>query len=111
MLQEKELKNTSAGQFARAAAIDAHRYSDECRMAFNARQQSIAQSFRDLVEMAYTGVEREPNYRKTMAVIKVHRGSVVRDRSIAREIDAICLERGYVKVRTATGMLFRIPKR
>lgn len=111
MLQEKELKNMSAGQFARAAAIDAKRYSDECRMAFSPQKQAQAQSFRDLVELAYTGVEREPNYRKTMAVIKVHRGAVVRDRSIAREIDVICQERGYVKMRTATGTLFRIPKK
>jgi len=110
MLQEKELKNTGAGQFSRAAAIDAKRYSDECRQAFSPKQQAQAQSFRDLVELAYTGVESEPNYRKTMAVIKVHRGAVVRDRAIARELDAICQERGYVKVRTATGTLYRIPK-
>ena len=107
MIQEKELKTKSAGYFAWAAACDATRYSDECRMAYTPSQRARAETFRDLVEMAYTNVRAEPTYRKKFVVIKVEHGEV-RDRKMAREIDAIVVERNYQKTRTAQGFNFRI---
>ena len=108
MLQEKELKTHNAGYFARAAAIDAERYSDECRMVYTPASRAQAETFRDLVELAYAGVRKEPTYRKRFVVIKCE-GYLVRDRRIAKEIDAICAERHYEKVRSAQGISFRIP--
>jgi len=107
MLQEKELKTQSAGMYAWAAAKDAERYSDECRVVYTPSQRARAETFRDLVEMAYTNVRPEPTYRKKFVVIKVEHGQV-RDRKMAREIDAIVAERGYEKTRTAQGFNFRI---
>lgn len=107
MLQEKELNTRSAGNFAWAAAKDAERYSDECRVRYTPKDRARAETFRDLVEMAYTNVRAEPTYRKTFIVIKVENGQV-RDRKWAREIDAICVERNYDKTRTAQGFNFRI---
>ena len=107
MLQEKELKTQAAGVYAWAAARDAERYSDECRLIYTSAQRARAETFRDLVEMAYTNVRSEPTYRKKFIVIKVENGKV-RDRRLAQEIDAIVAERGYEKTRTAQGFNFRI---
>lgn len=107
MIQEKELNTQAAGKFAWAAAKDAHRYSDECRMIYTSAQRARAETFRDLVEMAYTNVRAEPTYRKKFVVIKVEHGQV-RDRRAAREIDLIVAERGYQKTYTPQGFNFRI---
>lgn len=104
----RDLDSQPAGQYAWAAARDAQRYSDECRMLYSGKRRAQIDSFRTLVEMAYTRVRAEPTYRKNFAVIKIENGSV-RDRRMAREIDAICDERGYQKVRTAQALSFRIP--
>jgi hypothetical protein len=107
MIQEKELNSRAAGVYAWAAAQDAHRYSDECRMRYTPAQRARAETFRDLVEMAYTNVRAEPTYRKKFIVVKVEHGQV-RDRKMAREIDAIVAERNYEKTFTPQGFNFRI---
>lgn len=107
MLKEKDLASQSAGQYAWAAAIRANQYSDQCRMLYTPSQRSAAERFRDVVELAYTNVRKEVTYRKTFIVVKCENGEV-RDRKFAREIDAICEERGYQKTRTAQGFNFRI---
>ena len=103
-----DLDSQPAGAFAWAAARDAERYSDECRMLYSSKKRCQIESFLGLVEMAYTRVRPEPTYRKNFAVVKIENG-LVRDRRMAREIDAICDERGYQKVRTAQALSFRIP--
>jgi hypothetical protein len=107
MLQEKELKTHAAGMYAWAAARDAERYSDECRMRYTSAQRARAESFRDIVELAYTNVRKEPTYRKKFVVVKIENGQV-RDRKMAREIDLIVQERGYEKTVTAQGINFRV---
>jgi len=107
MIKEKELNSRAAGVYAWAAAQDAHRYSDECRMLYTSAQRARAETFKDLVEMAYTNVRAEPTYRKKFVVIKVEHGRV-RDRKMAQEIDAIVAERNYEKTVTAQGFNFRI---
>lgn len=104
----QELDSQPAGQYAWAAARDAQRYSDECRMLYSGQKRARVETFLSLVQMAYTGVRPEPTYRKNFAVIKIERG-VVRDRRMVREIDTICDERGYQKVRTAQALCYRIP--
>lgn len=108
MPKEKELDSLPAGQYAWAAARDAHRYSDECRMLYSGQKRARIETFLSLVAMAYTGVREEPTYRKNFAVVKIENG-LVRDRKMAREIDTICDERGYQKVRTAQALSIRIP--
>lgn len=109
MLKEKELKTQAAGFFAWAASKDATRYSDDCRQLYTSAQRARAETFMDIVRMGYTNVRVEPTYRKKFVVVKVENG-IVRDRSVAREIDAICEERGYEKVRTAQALSFRLPR-
>lgn len=108
MLKIRDLDSQPAGAYAWAAARDAQRYSDECRMLYSGKRRAQIESFLSLVEMAYTGVRSEPTYRKKFAVIKIENG-MVRDRRMAREIDTICEERGYQKIRTAQALSIRIP--
>jgi len=107
MINEKELNSRAAGVYAWAAAQDAERYSDECRMRYTPAQRARAETFKDLVEMAYTNVRDKLTYRKKFVVVKVEHGHV-RDRKMAQEIDAIVAERNYEKTFTPQGFNFRI---
>ena len=109
MLNEKDLANKPAGRCAYAAALDASRYSDECRMTFTPSQRAYIETFRDILVLAYTGDKVFINFRKKMISIKITNPQV-RDRKIVREVDEICAERGYVKARSEQGLLYRIPK-
>ena len=108
-MKERELDTPSAGHFAWAAARDADRYSDECRMLYTAAERAKAETFMDLLKWAYAADKFYLTYRKGFVSIKMV-GSIVRERRYVREIDSICEERGYDKVRTQQGLTFRIPK-
>ena len=109
MLNDKDLNNKPAGRFAFAAAKDANRYSDECRMTFTPSQRAYAETFRDILVLAYSAEEVFVNFRKTIISIKLTKPQV-RDRKVVRELDAICAERGYVKARSEQGLLYKLPK-
>jgi hypothetical protein len=110
MLKERDLDNKPAGRFAYAAAIDADRYSDECRVRFSPQERAQIETFKDIVTLAYSSENCFVNFRKTMAVIKLV-NPLVRDRQMLRELDEICVERGYEKVRSAQGLLIRMPRK
>lgn len=90
------------------AARDADRYSEECRMLYTAREQATAETFKDLVELAYGG-RIYLTYRITFASVKID-SPMVRDRVFLKELEALCEERGYEKVRTAQGISYRMPR-
>lgn len=98
--------DTKPAQTSWIAALDAGRYSDECRMRYTARQQAHAETFRDLVELAYSG-RIYLTYRKTFTAVKVDQPQV-RDRAFLKSLEALCEERGYQKIRTAQGITYRI---
>lgn len=106
MLQEKELNTRSAGRYAYAAAIDANRYSDECRMRYNGAERARVDTFVDLVNMAYSA-RVFTNYRKKWVQVYL-KDVIVRDRKWARELDHIIAERDYEKVRTESGVTIRM---
>lgn len=109
ILKEKQLETRNAGSHAWAAAQDAGRYSDECRATYSNSDRAKAEVFMDLVRWAYAGKNFYLTYRKGFISIKLT-DPIVRERKYAREIDAICHERGYEKVRTPQGLTFRMPK-
>lgn len=109
MLKEKDLQTNAAGYFAYAAAIDANRYSDECRMLYTPRQRAQAETLKDVVVMAYSAQKLYVTYRKKFIAIKLT-GAIVRDRRVVRELEALCEERGYEKTRSAQGIAYRIPR-
>ena len=106
MLQEKELNTRSAGRYAYAAAIDANRYSDECRMLYNGAERARVDTFVDLVNMAYSA-RVFTNYRKKWVQIYL-KDVIVRDRKWARELDNIIAERNYEKARSESGVTIRM---
>lgn len=108
-MKARELDTPSAGNFAWAAAQDAGRYSDECRMLYSPQQRAKAETFMDLIKWAYGAKTFYLTYRKGFISIKLA-GPIVRERRYVREIDAICEERGYDKVRTQQGLTFRMPR-
>jgi hypothetical protein len=107
MLKEKELNTRGAGNFAWAAGRNASAYSDECRVRYTPSQRARAETFVDIVRLGYVSKDIFINYRKKFVQIYVQAGEV-KDRKLAREIDLICEERNYEKVRTEQGVSFRI---
>lgn len=107
MVEEKQLNTHSAGRYAWAAARDANRYSDECRMLYTNTQRARAESFNRMVDMAYTNVRPEPTYRKTFVVVKIENGQV-RDRGYAKMVEDEAAEQGYEKTVSPQGTNFRI---
>ena len=108
-MEEKQLNTQGAGVFARFAAIRANKYSDECRHLWTAKQQAQAETFKDIIGLAYSAKRTFLNYRRTMMVIKLE-NAIMRDRKMVRELEALCEERGYEKVRTNTGLEYCIPR-
>lgn len=109
MLVVKDIDTKPAGRYAFAAAKDAERYSDECRAVYDSRQRAAAETFRDVVVMAYSGKSIYVTYRKRFIAVKID-APVLRNRHIRNEVDAICSERGYETVRSTQGITFRIPR-
>ena len=108
-MKARDLDTQDAGQFAWAAARDAGRYSDECRMTYTSQQRARAETFLDLVKWAYTGRQFYVTYRKRFITVKVEQPRQIRA-DYAREIQAICQDRGYDIVRTAQGLSWRMPR-
>jgi hypothetical protein len=110
MKDEKELNAQPAGQYATSARLRAGSYSDKYRITYTGHERARIETMVDIVRMAYVVDTSYLNFRKTMAVIKLV-GAQVRDRLEARALEAICEERGYKRVRTAQGLLIRMPRK
>jgi hypothetical protein len=110
MKDEKELNAPAAGQYANAARLRAGSYSDQYRITYTARERARIETMTDIVQMAYRADTSYLNFRKTMAVIKLV-GAQIRSRQEVRDLEAICEERGYERVRTAQGLLIRMPRK
>jgi hypothetical protein len=89
------------------AARDAQRYSDQCRVIWSASDRARAETFRDILALARTGVRTEITYRKGFMVVKAER-SEVRDRRVLKEVEALAAERGYLRVVTPQAISYRI---
>lgn len=106
-LNIKVIDTKSAGRYAYAAAINASRYSDECRMLYTNSQRAKAETFLDVVCAAYSGRNAYITYRKSYMTVKVD-APTLRDRHMRDVLDAICAERGYQKVVSAQGITYRM---
>jgi hypothetical protein len=105
-MKARSLNNEDAGTNARAAAIRARIYSDECRMRWGAGKRNEAQTFLHCAQAAFTGVRDEPTYRKTFITIRID--GRCRNREAAKTLDLIAQERGYDKVQTPQTLIYRI---
>ena len=105
-MKARTLKYRDADENAQLAAIRATIYSDNCRMLWSASDRARADSFIDCAAAAYTGVRKEPTFRKSWMAVKIE--GHVRDRIMARMLDEIAQERGYEKIRTEQGITYRL---
>jgi len=105
-MKARQLNNEDAGLNARAAAIRASIYSDECRARWGAGKRSEAQTFIDCAQAAFTMVRDEPTYRKTFITVRID--GRCKNREAAKTLDLIAQERGYEKVQTPQTLIYRI---
>jgi hypothetical protein len=106
-LNVKSIETKSAGAYAYAAAMNATLYSDQCRMLYTNSQRAKAETFLDIVCAAYSARKAYITYRKSFMTIKVD-APTLRDRHARNVLDTICTERGYQKVVSAQGIIYRM---
>lgn len=109
MLNEKELECRAAIGYAAAAAMDAERRNREIASTYSEKQRAKAQTALDLIDTAYSYSRIWKNFRQKFIAIKIE-SPVARSRKMVREMDDIFESRGYSKVRTAQGIVYRIPR-
>ena len=102
------IDTVDAGTNARGAAINARITSDLNRARFTAAERARAETFADVLRMAYCDDVRI-NFRKTMITLKVMSG-MIRDKWAAKQVLAICKERGYNVRASKQGINFNITK-
>jgi len=109
-LQEHEIKTQSAANYGWAAVIDADRCSREHVGRYTPKQQSTAETLKDLIELGYYNTGVFVNYRKTFVAVKIA-DPKVRNKQVAKELDELFAERGYEKVTSNQGIIVRLFKK
>jgi hypothetical protein len=104
----KELDTKDAGQFARAAAMDAQRQNSNNKSTYSQDQIRRALTVRDLLDSAFSYKTLYINYRKRFIAVKAE-GARARD-SMAREVVSLFETNGYCVAQTAQGVIVRIAR-
>ena len=104
----KELDTKDAGQFARAAAMDAQRRNSNNKSHYTQEQIRRALTVRDLLDSAFSYKTLYINYRKKFIAVKAE-GARAKD-SMAKEVVALFESNGYTVASTPQGLLVRIAK-
>lgn len=109
MLQEKDLKTVGAGFNALGAAINAELRNREAASTYTSAQRAAAQTVIDIMDLCYNYTNTFKNFRKTFIAVKLENAQV-RDKKLAKQVDAILEAKGYVKVKTPQGLVVRMPR-
>ena len=104
----KELETKAAGQFARAAAIDAQRKNSNNKSHYTQEQVRTALTVRDLLDSAFSYKSLYINYRKKFIAVKAE-GARAKD-AMARDVVRLFESNGYTVAQTPQGLLVRIAK-
>ena len=104
----KQINTVDAGENKQGARLNAFFTSRSNRARFTAAEQARAETFADVVRLAYAG-EVIVNFRKTMATIKVM-NKLIRDKRAAETLLQICKERGYKMRVSEQGINFNLQK-
>jgi len=104
MLHYKDADENRVG-----ARLNAYYSSKEHRHRYTAREQSRAETVKDLLELAYRGTVYV-NFRKQFIAIKLAAGALKRDRYYVEQFELFVKESGYKVVTTAQGTIIRIPR-
>ena len=106
-MQEKE-SNVHSSMRPWWSIADAAKQNQENRRRFSAKQLAAADTFADCLKLAYAG-NTYINYRAKFIAIKIER-PITKDRFYKEMIEATCREKGFEKVRTKQGIIYRMPK-
>jgi hypothetical protein len=104
----KELDTKDAGQFARAAAMDAQRQNSNNKSTYSQEQIRKALTVRDLLDSAFSYQSLYINYRKKFIAIKAE-GARAKDR-MAKEVVDLFESNGYCVASTPQGVIVRIAR-
>ena len=104
----KELDTKDAGQFARAAAMDAQRRNSNNKSHYTQEQVRQALTVRDLLDSAFSYKTLYINYRKKFIAVKAE-GARAKD-AMARDVVRLFESNGYCVAQTPQGLLVRIAK-
>ena len=104
----KELETKAAGQFARAAAMDAQRKNSNNKSHYTQEQIRKALTVRDLLDSAFSYKNLYINYRARFIAVKAE-GARAKDR-MAQEVVALFESNGYTVASTPQGVIVRIAK-
>ena len=102
----KELDTKEAGQFARAAVLDAQRRNTNNKSLYTQEQIRKALSVRDLLDSAFSYNSLYINYRKKFIAVKVE-GARSRD-TMSKKIIELFEQLGYSVVATQQGIIVRL---
>ena len=91
------------------ARKDAENKSKRNAAGFTAIQKGLAESTADLIQSAYNYKALYTNFRQKFISIKVAEPRT-RDRDSVMSLDRLFSDRGYRKVLTPQGIIFRIPR-
>ena len=103
------LKYVTAEENAQGAAIRARYYNDSYKHTYTPKQQAQAQTFCDILKLAYSG-DVYVNYRKQFIAVKLAKNAYKRDKHFARELELLVAERKYKIAITAQGTIYRIAR-
>ena len=104
----KELDTKDAGQFARAAAMDAQRRNSNNKSHYTQEQIRRALTVRDLLDSAFSYKTLYINYRAKFIAVKAE-GARAKDR-MAKEVVALFESNGYTVAATPQGVIVRIAR-
>jgi hypothetical protein len=104
MLQYKDADANKIG-----ARLNAYYSSKEHKHTYTAREQSRAETVKDLLELAYKGTVYV-NFRKQFIAIKLAAGALKRDNYFAKQFELYVKESNYKVVTTAQGTIIRIAR-
>jgi hypothetical protein len=104
----KELDTKDAGQFARAAAMDAQRRNSNNKSHYTQEQIRRALTVRDLLDSAFSYKTLYINYRAKFIAVKAE-GARAKD-AMAKEVVALFESNGYTVAATSQGVIVRIAR-
>ncbi len=104
----KELDSKDAGQFARAAAMDAQRQNSNNKSTYSQDQIRRALTVRDLLDSAFSYRSLYINYRKRFIAVKAD-GARAKD-AMAKQVVELFETNGYIVASTPQGVIVRIAR-
>lgn len=108
MMKEKDIA-TGTAPCGWYAAVDAQRRNTNNMSIYTEAQRGLALRAKDLIDLAYQCQAVHINYRKTFIAIKLE-SPMVKNRQALKTMEKIFEDRGYTKVRSDQGVVYRIPK-